>query len=240
MRIFIAGQKSFGAEVLNLVRSLGHEVAGVSAPYLGPSGGSGGLADRLRDRAARQGVDVMPAGALDASTLPDDVDLIVAAHSHDFIGRRTRLACRLGAVGYHPSLLPLHRGRDSVEWQIRMRERVGGGTVYWLGDTVDGGPVAAQEYCFIRPEDTASGLWGRELYPMGIRLLKRVLLDLEAGRVVRAEQDNTLATWEPAIDPPPLRRPDLTEIWAGREDPAAEHDEGSRREHPGRDARSRE
>jgi methionyl-tRNA formyltransferase len=182
----------------------------VSAPYTDP-------ADPLHGTATRAGVPVVRAGTLTAETLPGNVDLIVAAHSHDFIGRKTRLKCRLGAIGYHPSLLPLHRGRAAVEWQIRMRERVAGGTVYWLDDTVDGGPVAAQDFCLVRPEDTARSLWRRELFPMGLGLLERALKDLEAGVMVRRPQDHTLATWEPALDPPPLKRPDLVEIGPGWE-----------------------
>ena len=46
-----------------------------------------------------------------------------AAHSHDFIGRKTRALSRLGALGYHPSLLPLHRGRDAIRWAVHMRVR---------------------------------------------------------------------------------------------------------------------
>lgn len=212
MRIFVAGQRSFGVEAFNLARQMGHEVVGVSAPY------REGTPDPLHARAARQCVPVTRAGTLNAGALPDGVDLLIAAHSHDFVGRKTRLRCRLGAVGYHPSLLPLHRGRDAVEWTVKMRDRVAGGTVYWLDDTVDGGPIAAQDFCLVRPNDTASSLWRRELFPMGIALLGRVLEDLDAGVMVRREQDESLATWEPALDPPPLRRPDLVEIGPGWED----------------------
>jgi len=76
--------------------------------------------------------------------LPGGVDLILYAHSHDFIGAATRGKTRLGAMGYHPSLLPLHRGRDAVCWTLRMGDKVAGGSVYWLTDVVDGGPIAAQ------------------------------------------------------------------------------------------------
>ena len=104
----------------------------------------------------------------------------MAAHSHDFISRAVRNRLSIGAIGYHPSLLPLHRGRDAVRWTIRMGDRIAGGTVFWLSDTVDGGPVAIQDWCFVRPEDTAQSLWRRELFPMGVRLLSRVV-DEEAG-----------------------------------------------------------
>lgn len=138
------------------------------------------------------------------------VDLIVAAHCHDFIGRKTRLRATLGALGYHPSLLPRHRGRSAIEWAIRFGEPITGGTVYWMNDTVDGGPVAAQRHVQIRPRDTASVLWSRDLAPLGLELFAEVFSALDSGRRPSVPQDPSLATWEPALDGvPSLHRPDL-------------------------------
>ena len=144
MRVFLSGQRFFGQEVLRLLLSLGQEVVGVSAPLEDPRG----RPDLLWKAAHREGLPLIRAGQLNAATMPDGVDLIVAAHSHDFIGQKTRLKTKLGAIGYHPSLLPLHRGRDAVYWALRLGERVTGGTVFWLNDTVDGGPIAAQGLVF--------------------------------------------------------------------------------------------
>ena len=210
MRVYLCGQRYFGQEVLRLLLRLGHEVVGVSAPPVTPDG----RPDRLW--CAADGLPRFEAGNLTAATLPPHVDLIVAAHSHDFIGRQTRFRARLGAIGYHPSLLPLHRGRDAVRWVVKLRERVTGGSIYWLNDTVDGGPIAAQDWCFVRPDDTAESLWHRDLQPMGLRLFAHVFASLERGTVVRVPQDHTLATWEPALNPPPLRRPDLPLLSDGR------------------------
>lgn len=211
MRLFIAGQKAFGAAVFALARKAGHEIAGVSSP----ASARGAEMDRLRWAAAEARVPWMLAGTLCAETLPPGVDLILAAHSHDFVGRRTRLQTRLGAVGYHPSLLPLHRGRDAVKWAIRMGDRVTGGSIYWLSDTMDGGDIAARDFCFIRREDTAAELWRRELFPLGLRLFARVLEDLSRGYLIAVPQDDALATWEPALDAPPVRRPDLPMLGTG-------------------------
>lgn len=208
MRVYLCGQKAFGAAALQLLLDMGQEVLGVSAP---PES-THGRADRLWGLATDQRLPLMPAGTLRAETLPDGVDLIVAAHSHDFIGRRTRARAKLGAIGYHPSLLPLHRGRDAIRWTIRMGEKIAGGSVYWLTDTVDGGPIAAQDWCFVRPGDTAQDLWRRDLQPMGLRLLRRTIGDIERGVLVQVPQDAALATWEPAIEQPPLFRPDLLMI----------------------------
>jgi methionyl-tRNA formyltransferase len=217
MKIFLCGQAAFGAAVLELCLKMGHEVVGVCSPEKAKSDPTGQKTDRVTYQARERGIPWLPAGGLSAKTLPAGVDLIVTAHSHDFIGRATRLRARVGAIGYHPSLLPRHRGRDAVRWAIRMREPVTGGTIYWLSDMVDGGDIAAQGFCHIRPDDTAEELWRRELFPMGVRLFKRVLDDLAAKRIVRIPQDPKLATWEPAIEGAPrLRRPDLPLLTDGR------------------------
>lgn len=219
MRVYLSGQKSFGAAALELLRARGVEIAGVASPAwrdqdlphpFGPVAGVN--RDPLAMLAEHHGLPWIEAHQLRAETLPDDVDLIVAAHSHAFIGRPTRLRARLGAIGYHPSLLPLHRGRDAIRWAIHMGDRVTGGTVYWLTDNVDAGPIAAQDYALIRPDDDAGELWRRELFPLGLRLLDKVLRDLAVGTIVKVPQDEALATWEPSWHRPPLHRPELLQI----------------------------
>lgn len=208
MRVLIAGQKWFGSAVFRAVRSIsGVEVAAVCAP-LGV-----GKPDKLAAAAEICGVDVIRAGSLKAETVPPRLDLIVAAHSHDFIGERTRLRARLGGIGYHPSLLPLHRGRDAVRWAVRMRERVTGGTVYRLSNRMDGGAILDQRHVLIRPDDTAEELWRRDLAPLGVAMLAAAVARLASGAPVEwREQDESLATWEPSIDRPPAFRPDLLMI----------------------------
>jgi methionyl-tRNA formyltransferase len=206
MKIYLAGQKAFGAAVFELMSAAGHEIVQVSAPTMASNGL---LPDRLRDAAGKAGVPWLEAGRLTALNFPDGVDLIVCAHSHDFIGRKTRAKARLGAVGYHPSLLPRHRGRDAVRWAIHMGDAVTGGTVYWLNDNVDAGDIAAQEHVFIARDDTPETLWRRALMPLGVKLLGRVVRDVASGLIVRRPQDAEFATWEPSWSRAPVARPDL-------------------------------
>lgn len=197
MRVMLVGQKWLGAEVLAMLLAKGHEVATVAAP----------AGDRLHRAAVAAGVPVGdPGRLLAAAWVPEGIDLIVAAHAHSFICRAARERTRLGAIGYHPSLLPRHRGRDAVRWTIHMRDQVAGGTVYWMTDRADGGPVAAQEWCHVRPGDDPDSLWRRELGPLGVRLLAAVVDDVAAGHLVRVPQDESLATWEPAFERPSLAR----------------------------------
>lgn len=196
MRVMIVGQKWFGAEVLRLCLARGDDVAAVSAPRVD---------DRLAAMATDAGVPLCQVDRrLDAAWVPEGLDLILCAHAHVFITRDARQKARLGALGYHPSLLPRHRGRDAIHWAIHMRDLVTGGTAYWLDDGADTGDIAAQDWCWINPNDTPDELWRRELAPMGLRLLAGVLASLDAGLTTRRPQPPVAATWEPAFKPDKL------------------------------------
>lgn len=208
MKVFLSGQAAFGQAVYTLLKLGGHEVAAVSAPMLN---GDKTRPDRLRSAAAHDGVPLV-AGRLSADVIPAGVDLIIAAHSHDFISKKMRDKTTLGAIGYHPSLLPRHRGRDAVRWTIRMGDPVTGGTVFWLNDRVDAGDIAAQEHVMIPKGMGATELWREHLFPMGLSLIATVLADLGRGVIRAVPQDERCATWEPSIGREPLFRPDLPQL----------------------------
>jgi methionyl-tRNA formyltransferase len=188
MKLFIVGQKWFAA---TLIESLSkHAITGVATPA---------KEDRLYINAEEKGIPAVVSNRLTASEVPTDTDLIICAHVHCFVTSEAINSTRLGAIGYHPSLLPKHRGRDSIRWAIHMNESTTGGTVYWLDEHADKGPIAAQDWCHIRPGDTPQKLWRRDLAPMGIRLLIQVVDHLASGQRVAIPQDEVLATWEPAF-----------------------------------------
>ncbi|MBK5949076.1 hypothetical protein CH339_13430 [Rhodobium orientis] len=164
MQIAIVGSRWFGAEVYRNLAAFGR-VAAVVAPA---------SEDRLAQAAARDGVRVVALGGrrrVEAADICGPVDLIVAAHAHAFVDTGARGQARLGAIGYHPSLLPLHRGRDSIEQTIRAGDRITGGTIYHLTDDTDAGPIVFADWCFVWPDDDARSLWRRALAPMGIDLI---------------------------------------------------------------------
>lgn len=220
MKVLICGQNRFGCNVAELISSRPDWIiAAVSCPVRTEN------LDKLHIFALNRDLPIIPSGCLDADTVDrvcgGSVDLIVAAHCHDYIGRKTRHRASIGTLGYHPSLLPRHRGRSAIEWAIRFREPTTGGSVYWLNDTVDGGPIAVQQHVAIRPDDTPRELWSRDLAPLGLRLFAEVFDALDSGHRPAVPQDHTLATWEPAVTGvPALHRPDLDLLPAPSHEPA--------------------
>lgn len=204
-KVFISGQKYFGESVFLLCQKLGIEIVGVCCP----------LDDKYIGVAARRwNIPIIPAGSLTADKMPD-CDLGITAHSFDYVGKKTRYIPRLGWIGYHPSLLPRHRGRSAIEWAIRMNEPVTGGTVFWLNAGIDRGDIAYQDWCWIPPEyhlsprESAGRLWRDQLCPIGISLLEIALKDLLNGVVKRRPQDPKYSTFEPDTNVKDIYRPDL-------------------------------
>ncbi len=192
MKLFIVGQKWFAAELLSQCLAAGNDVVGVAAPDTG---------DRLALTAEAAGIPVaFYPRRLMAQSVPEGTDLILAAASHCYIPSEARDRARLGALGYHPSLLPRHRGRDAIRWALHMGEKVTGGTLYWMDDGADTGPVALQRWCHIHPDDTALSLWRRELAPMGLAMFAEALDLAAVGELPRLSQNDALATWEPAFN----------------------------------------
>lgn len=205
----MTGQKSFGAAALEALCGLPRvEVVGVAAPGAGE--------DRLRHEAHKRGLSWTASEDWRADSVPEGTDLIVAAHSHAFIGRKSRARSRWGAIGYHPSLLPRHRGRDAVRWTIHMQDPIAGGTVYYFTDNVDCGPIIAQDWLHVKREWDHHDLWNR-LFQIGISLLVQVVETYRDsdGHVCMRRQDPEVATWEPSWQRPPLHRPELPELNSG-------------------------
>lgn len=212
--IALFGQRSFGAAAADALCKAGHRVEFVVSPA---DRHDMPLHDPLRLWADETQTEWVDAARYTDADIPDGVDLIVAAHSHNFIGQRTRARAPL-AVGYHPSLLPIHRGRDAIRWTIRMGDRVTGGSVYHLTNGIDSGPLAAQRTVLVRPDDNEHTLWAR-LFQVGVGLLVQVADDADAGRVAYVPQNEACATWEPSWERPRLYRPELLALPASASSP---------------------
>jgi methionyl-tRNA formyltransferase len=194
-KLCVVGSRYFGASVFEaLRREPGVQIVQVV-----------GLAadDRLAVAATAAGVPVhllADPKTVPGDAVPEGVDLIVAAHTHARVSNDALARARLGGVGYHPSLLPRHRGIAAVEWTLLEGDPIAGGSVYHLADGWDAGAVAAQDWCFVARDDTARTLWERELAPMGLRLLAQVVRAArDQGALPSKTQDARFATRAPML-----------------------------------------
>ena len=160
----------------------------------------------------RRGIPVISdCDKLTSADIPDHTDLIVAAHSHWYISDKALKKTTHGGIGFHPSLLPRHRGQDAVRWAIEMGDAITGATVYWLNEKVDGGDIQIQKPVFIKRGWAHSDLW-REIFPIGVEMVCDAVEMIEQGNIRREPQDERFATWEPSFKTTRLKRNELLMI----------------------------
>jgi methionyl-tRNA formyltransferase len=195
MKITLVGSRFFGASVLEALRQVqGVEIAGVvtiaADDRLALAAQKAGIAVHIQENPKTVSGDAIAAGT----------DVIIAAHTHARISDEALAKSRLGGVGYHPSLLPRHRGIAAVEWTILSGDPIAGGSVYHLADGWDKGGIAAQDWCFVAKNDDARSLWERALAPMGLKLLCDVVAHAhDKGELPNLQQDESFATKAPMI-----------------------------------------
>jgi methionyl-tRNA formyltransferase len=195
VKITLVGSKWFGSAVLAILREEGATILRVVVPAAD---------DRLAAAAKAASLDVFVSSdprVIPAEAIPDDTDLIVAAHSHARVSNESLARARLGGIGYHPSLLPRHRGIAAIEWTIKERDPIAGGSIYHLADRMDAGPIAAQQWCFVKKGETARELWERALAPIGLELMRKVIrYAVEHDSLPATPQDEQFATLAPHIE----------------------------------------
>ena len=194
MRITLVGSRHFGVMTLQMLRQ--HDVDVVRVVV---TDAEDRLAVAARAAGIEEVVQAKPKLVVAAEIAPA-TDLIITAHSHARIGKDALAVSRHGGIGYHPSLLPRHRGIGAVEWTIRAKDPIAGGTVYHLADRMDAGAIAAQDWCFVGKDETARQLWERALAPMGQKLLAEVIDYAKTHDALPARpQDEQFATNAPAL-----------------------------------------
>jgi len=194
MKITLVGSRHFGVAVLNMLKTRDVEVARVVV-----ADGEDRLAAAAREAGVPLSVQKDPKNVA-ANEIAEGTDLIITAHSHARVGKEALAMSRLGGIGYHPSLLPRHRGIAAVEWTIKEGDPIAGGSIYHLADRMDAGAIAAQDWCFVKKGETARELWERALAPLGVQLLSQVVDYATTHDCLPAKpQDEQFATKAPRI-----------------------------------------
>ena len=192
MKVVLFGQKWLAAEVLEQLVELPDVQVLCVCPDTVP--------DRVADKAMGFNIPIVGLASIPVC------ELGIAAYCQRFLPAEIRSRCGLGVLAYHPSLLPRHRGRDAIRWTLAMREPIAGGSVYWMDDGADTGPIETQDWCHVLPGETPAELWRRVLAPMGVRLLIKCVARLAHGESPqRIPQDERVATFEPAFSSGRLR-----------------------------------
>lgn len=209
MKIFICGQKTFGREVLKALYNAGHEIVGIAPPPQEK------YKDKMVGFAMLKNIPIISdCDKLTSKDIPDDTELVISAHSHWIISDKIIEKCKFGGIGFHPSLLPRHRGQDAVRWAIHMGDFATGGTIYRLNSKCDAGDIILQRMIFIDKKWDYHKLW-EKLFPIGVEMLVEAVDLIEKGKQTETPQNERFATWEPSWERPRLKRNELLQLRKG-------------------------
>ena len=206
MKIFLCGQKSFGKEVLKRLIADGHTITGIApAPQKQ-------YKDKMVGVALLHNIPIMAdCEKLVSGDIPEGTELIVSAHSHWMVSDKALEKCKYGGIGFHPSILPRHRGQDAVRWAVHMKDPITGGTIYNLSGKCDCGDILLQRYIFISEMWSYHELWNK-LFPIGVEMVSEAVKLIESGKAVYKPQEEEFATWEPSWERPRLKRNELLQL----------------------------
>jgi methionyl-tRNA formyltransferase len=105
-----------------------------------------------------------------------------------------------GAIGMHPTLLPVGRGRAAIPWAILKGLPETGVSMFVLDEGVDTGPLIGQEIIPLTRRETATTLYDK-VGAAHRALMMRVWPALEAGTLHPESQHHAAATLWPGRTP---------------------------------------
>jgi len=118
---------------------------------------------------------------------------VIAAYAH-IIPHALIAIPRLGVVGVHPSLLPLHRGPTPIQSALLHGDHETGTSLFLIDEQVDHGPVLAARRMPIEENATYETLLA-SLAEIGGELLCNTLPKFVAGHITSTPQDDARATF---------------------------------------------
>lgn len=126
----------------------------------------------------------------------EDIDWLFIIGWSQIANDELLAAPQYGAIGMHPTLLPIGRGRASIPWAILKGLGKTGVTMFKLDKGVDTGPIMGVVEITISKNETATELYSK-VNNAHEELIEQVWASLSNGSVILKEQDGTTATyWE--------------------------------------------
>lgn len=101
----------------------------------------------------------------------------------------------MGIIGYHPSKLPMNRGRHPLIWVLVLGLKESASTFFFMRKGVDDGDILSQEIFKIEYEDDAMSIYNKVIN-IALIQIEKFLPQLEQNKYLRTKQNHTISnTW---------------------------------------------
>jgi methionyl-tRNA formyltransferase len=205
VRVIFWGTPAFSLPALRALGDEGHDVVAVVTQPDRPAGRGRELTPSpVKVEAEREMIPVLqPERARGdefiARLRQFEADISVVVAYGQILKPEVLAVPRLGSVNIHGSLLPELRGAAPVQWSIIRGLETTGVTIMQMDAGLDSGPMLLRVEEPIEADESACELADR-LAEIGAEALVEALMLLEAGGLVREEQDHSRATYAPKLD----------------------------------------
>lgn len=204
LRIAVIGQSNFGADVLELLVESGYNIVGVFT-----ISDKGKREDILATTAKLHNIPVFKFGLWRRKgvVIPEvleqyrsvNANLNILPFCTQFIPIEVIDGAEFGSIGYHPSILPRHRGASAISWTLIEGDDVAGFSIFWADDGLDTGPILLTKQCSIESDDTLDTLYKRFLYPEGVKSMKYAVDLIAYGKAPKIPQIEYGVTYDPPV-----------------------------------------
>ena len=99
-----------------------------------------------------------------------------------------------GIVGFHPTLLPLNRGRHPLIWAKVLGLKKSGTTFFMMDEGADSGPIISQKSFLINENDTSQTLY-QKIISNSLKQIETFTFELENNTVNRVIQEKESNYW---------------------------------------------
>ncbi|WP_169777693.1 phosphoribosylglycinamide formyltransferase [Campylobacter mucosalis] len=84
---------------------------------------------------------------------------------------------QIRAINLHPSLLPLFKGAHAINDSFNSDMQVGGVSVHWVSEELDGGKIIAQR-AFSREKDMSLEAWEAKIHAIEHEILPETIVEI--------------------------------------------------------------
>lgn len=206
LRIALFGQAPIAIDCIDRLKKANHEIVVVYAPE------DGRRPDALAEHARGLDLPVVQRRFFQSKTgeaipgaleeyLTHDVELNVLASFTYFLPPEITDAPKNRSICYHPSILPLYRGGNALQWQIIDGAGETGVSIFVPDRGIDTGPVVVQKRGVdIGETDTTGSLFFDKLAPLGVEAILEAVSVIDLGTAEFITQDESQATYQGLVN----------------------------------------
>ena len=115
-------------------------------------------------------------------------DLIFCLGWSNLIEKRLLNLCSRGVIGFHPTDLPVNRGRHPIIWTLVLGLKKIATTFFFMKKTADSGDIISKKKILVSKNDDAQSLYNKIILNAS-KQIKQIIRDLKKNKINQIKQN---------------------------------------------------